>query len=74
MRLNDSLLEHVAARYDVTYADNGSELTFTASGLSEIPAHVGWAIARGDKVILLDNFDQITDNVVKVYYQVELRD
>lgn len=74
MRLNESLAEHTAARYDVTYADTGSEHVFTASELTALPQHVGWAIARGDKVILLDNFDVLTDNVIRVYYQVEVRD
>lgn len=74
MRLNDNLSEHTAARYDVTYADNGDYLGFTASGLATIPEHVGWAIARGNKVILLDNFNVLTDNTVKVYYYVEVRD
>lgn len=74
MRLNDPLSEHMAARYAVTYEDSGTEHVFTASGLADIPAHVGWAIARGDKVILLDNFDVLTDNVIKVFYQIEVRD
>ena len=64
----------MAARYAVTYEDSGTEHVFTASGLADIPAHVGWAIARGDKVILLDNFDVLTDNVIKVFYQIEVRD
>lgn len=74
MRLNDSLSEHTSSRYDVTYEDNGVEHIFTASGLVNIPSHVGWAIARGDKLLLLDNFDVLTDNVIKVFYQVEVRD
>lgn len=74
MRLNDPLSEHMAARYAVTYEDSGTEHVFTANGLTDIPAHVGWAIARGDKVILLDNFDVLTDNVIKVFYQIEVRD
>lgn len=74
MRLNDSLSAHTAARYAVTYEDSGTEHIFTASGLTAIPAHVGWTIARGDKLLLLDNFDVLTDNVIKVFYQVEVRD
>lgn len=74
MRLNDNLSEHTAARYDVVYEDSDNTHVFTASGLIDIPTHVGWAIARGNKVILLDNFDVLTDNIVKVYYQVEVRD
>lgn len=74
MRLKESLAEHTAARYNVTRVREEGVYTFTASGLTNIPEHVGWAIARGDKVILLDNFDVLTDNSVKVYYQVEVRD
>lgn len=74
MRLNDPLSEHTAARYVVTYEDSGTEHIFTANSLNGIPAHVGWAIARGDNVILLDNFDILTDNVVKVFYQIEVQD
>lgn len=74
MRLNDNLAEHTVARYNVSYQDTGNTLMFTANGLATIPQHVGWAIARGNKVILLDNFDTLTDNIVKVFYQVEVRD
>lgn len=74
MRLKEPLAEHTVARYDVAYADSGSEHIFTANGLTNIPAHVGWAIARGDKLLLLDNFDVLSDNVIKIYYQVELQD
>lgn len=55
-------------------ADDGTAFTFTASGLTALPAHVGWAIARGSKILLLDNFDVLTDNIVKVYYMTEVRD
>lgn len=74
MRLNDNLAEHTVARYNVSYQDTGNTLMFTANGLATIPQHVGWAIARGNKVILLDNFAVLTDNTVKVYYSVEVRD
>ena len=74
MRLNDDITQHTAGRYAVTAADDGTAFTFTASGLTALPSHVGWAIARGSKILLLDNFDVLTDNIVKVYYSVEVRD
>lgn len=74
MRLNDDITQHTAGRYAVTAADDGTAFTFTASGLTTLPAHVGWAIVRGSKILLLDNFDVLTDNIVKVYYSVEVRD
>lgn len=74
MRLNDDITQHTAGRYAVMAADDGTAFTFTASGLTALPAHVGWAIARGSKILLLDNFDVLTDNIVKVYYMTEVRD
>mgnify|MGYP001638239614 CR=1 FL=1 len=74
MRINDPLNPHVAARYNLEYQYNTTSLQFTASELTSIPEHVGWAIVRGDVVILLDNFDVLTDNTITVYYQIEVRD
>lgn len=76
MHLNDSLTEHIAARYDVSYFDDRytSTLTFTPSIDGTVPEHVGWAIVRGDRVILLDNFDVLKDNNVKIFYNIEVRD
>ena len=74
MRLNDDITRLTAGRYSVTAADEGTAFTFTASSLTALPAHVGWAIVRGSKILLLDNFDILTDNIVKVYYSVEVRD
>lgn len=74
MRLNDDITQHTAGRYAVTAADDGTAFTFTASSLTALPAHVGLAIVRGSKILLLDNFDILTDNIVKVYYSVEVRD
>ena len=77
MRLNDGLNGHVAARYDIRGIDDKDESRFEFHILGEkptFPDHVGWAIVRGDTVILLDNFDVLTDNTVKVYYEVEIRD
>lgn len=81
MRLKDSLSGRVAARYNLRCMDQ-AELGFGAGELRcqvldenvTFPSHVGWAIARGDTVILLDNFDTITDNVFSIYYQIEARD
>ncbi len=73
MRLSDDLTKHYAARYDVTVTEENGVLTFTPVGMNIQPRHVGWALVRGYKVILLDNFDQVTDNV-KVYYNIEVRD
>lgn len=81
MRLKDSLSGRVAARYNLRCMDQ-VELGFGAGELRcqvldenvTFPTHVGWAIARGDTVILLDNFDTITDNVFNIYYQIEVRD
>ncbi len=74
MRLNDSLSEHTAARFNVRVGDDGSGFVFGVPTMTTVPDHVGWALVRGDKVILLDNFDVLTDNTVKVYYEVEIRD
>ncbi len=75
MRLNDNWKSHVGvARFNVSVIDDGSSLTFMPNITIPAPEHVGWAIVRGDKVILLDNFDVLTHNMVKVYYQVEVRD
>lgn len=77
MRLNDGIDGHVAARYDIRGIDNQDKSCFEFNILGEkptLPNHVGWAIARGDTIILLDNFDILTDNVLKVYYMVEVRD
>ncbi len=72
MHLNDEAYEQVVARYDVTVVDDGTSFTFTPIGMDAVPNHVGWALVRGYKVILLDNFDKVEDNV-KVYYNIEVR-
>ena len=73
MHLSDDLAEHMAASYDVSIAEDDGAFTFTPRGMETPPQHVGWALVRGDKVILLDNFDQVTDKV-KVFYNIEVRD
>lgn len=74
MRLKENVAEHTAARYKVSMLREESAYTFTAKDMTTVPDHVGWALVRGDKVILLDNFDVLTDNTLKVYYEVEIRD
>lgn len=75
MNLNDSIAEHTAASYDVTVYDNGESFAFTAIGMPEPPPqHLGWALARGNRVLVLDNFHILTDNVCKVYYDIEVQD
>lgn len=74
MRLNDTLSDHTAARYDLAYTYNTTYLRFVANGMTAIPEHVGWAITRGNTIILLDNFDILTDNTLTVFYKLEIRD
>lgn len=72
MRLNDDITQHTAGRYSITAIDTGISYDFTISGMNSIPEHVGWAIVRGNSVVLLDNFDNVIDNVIKVYYSIEV--
>lgn len=60
-------------RFCIYYAWHNT-VTFTPSVTGSVPEHVGRAIVRGDRVILLDNFDVLKDNNVKIFYNIEVRD
>ena len=74
MSLNEDITEHTATRYAVTAKNNGECFTFIPiSPPTLFPEHVGWAIVRGNRVLILDNFDKLKDNECKVFYNIEVR-